>query len=86
MRPRWSQQFLSDELTRRGFPVTRSQIARLETGVPNARTMEIVAAISVVMPIPINSVTDAIVQDFFAARERVAARIRAADQEAVLTR
>ena len=82
MRPRWSQQFLSDELTRRGFPVTRSQIARLETGVPNSRSMELVAAIAIVMPLPVSSVTDAIVHDFLAAHERVNERIRSAEREA----
>ena len=33
--PRWSQAFLAEELTRRGFPVTRNQIARLEFSAPN---------------------------------------------------
>ncbi len=85
MRPRWSQQFLSDELTSRGFPVTRSQIARLETGVLNVRSSELVAAIAIVMPIPVSAVTDAIVHDFLGAHERVAERLRAAAREAVLT-
>ncbi len=86
MRPRWSQRFLADELTRRGFPVTRSQIVRLETSGPNARTIELVTAIAIVMPIPVSAVRDGIVRDLLAAHEKVAARLRSAELEAAPAR
>ncbi len=86
MRPRWSQQFLADELTQRGFPVTRSQIVRLETSGSNPRTFELVAAIAIVMPIPVSAVRESIIRDVLAAHEEVAARLRSAELEATAAR
>lgn len=64
MRPRWSQEFLADELTRRGYPATRGQIARLEHAVPGAHDSELLAAVAQALQIPLEAVQRALKEDF----------------------
>lgn len=64
MRPRWSQEFLAEELTRRGYPATRGQIARLEHTVPGAHDSELTAAVAQALQIPLQAVQRAREDDF----------------------
>ena len=64
MRPRWSQQFVADELTRRGYPATRSQVARLENSPPSQCNPVLLAAVARVLEISDGSVERAIIADY----------------------
>jgi transcriptional regulator with XRE-family HTH domain len=64
MRPRWSQQFLADELTLRGFPATRGQIARLENCDMNMYDANLLAAVACLMGVADELVRRAIVDDY----------------------
>lgn len=73
MRPRWSQQFLADELIRRGYPATRTQIARLENSPPTEHKAALLAAAALALQIPVDAVIEAIIRDYAAVQQRVAA-------------
>ena len=71
MRPKWSQRFLAEELTLRGYPTTRSQITRLENSEATLHDAELLAAAALILQIPDESVLLAIVEDYARVRERV---------------
>ena len=73
MRPRWSQQFLADELTRCGYPATRTQIARLENSLPTKHKSALLAAAALVLGIPNAAMIDAVTRDYAIVQQRVAA-------------
>ena len=73
MRPRWSQQFLADELTRCGYPATRTQIARLENSLPTKHHSALLAAAALVLRIPNAAMIDAMTRDYATVQQRVAA-------------
>lgn len=75
MRPMWSQQFLADELTRRGYPATRTQIARLENSLPTKHKAPLLAAAALVLRIPDDEVIEAIMRDYASVQRRVAATV-----------
>ena len=75
MRPKWSQQFLAEELTLRGYPATRSQIARLENSPACAYNLELLAAATRVLTIPDESVQRAMLEDYRGIQERVVASL-----------
>ena len=79
MRPRWSQQFLAEELTLRGYPATRSQIARLENSLPCEHSAELLAAAAHVLGIPQRSVQRAIMDDYGSVYQRIAEALAEAD-------
>ena len=70
-RPRWSQQFLADELTLRGFPTTRSHIARLEGGPRASHKEDLLCACAIVLEIPDELVVRAIIADYRSVYERI---------------
>ncbi|MEE8422453.1 MAG: hypothetical protein V3S31_06725 [Dehalococcoidia bacterium] len=76
MRPRWSQDFLAEELTLRGYSVTRGQIARLETASPGRHDAELLAAIAEIMAIPDALVRRAIMEDYEALQGDVSSKLK----------
>ena len=70
-RPRWSQQFLAEELTRHGHAATRNQIARLEISESNRHPPELVAAIAVLLDADLNDLVKAIARDYLTVHRRV---------------
>ena len=70
--PRWSQAFLASELTRRGFPVTRNQIARLELSAPNRHNPLALAFAAHVLDIEPSAVLQAIASDYWGVYRYVA--------------
>ena len=75
MRPKWSQQFLADELTLRGYPATRSQIARLENSPACGYNAELLAAATRCLGIADESVHRAILDDYRGIEARVVANL-----------
>ena len=73
MRPRWSQQFLADELTRCGYPATRTQIARLENSLPTKHHSALLSAAALVLRIPNAAMIEAMTRDYAIVQQRVAA-------------
>lgn len=63
MRPRWSQRFLAEELTFRGYAATRSQIARLENAAPGQHNIELLAAAACVLSVMPEELHGAIIDD-----------------------
>lgn len=76
MRPRWSQDFLAEELTLRGYSVTRGQVARLETAPPGRHDAELLAAIAEIMSIPDPLVRRAIMEDYEALQGDVSSKLK----------
>ena len=76
-RPRWSQQFLAEELTRRGYPTTRNQIARLELSEANQHRADLVAAVAAVLAIDAETIVCAVASDYLAVHQRMAQRFSA---------
>lgn len=74
-RPRWSQQFLAEELERLGFPATRNQIARLELSVPTRHPDELLAAAATALEIDVDAVARAVSVDYRTLHEQVRERI-----------
>ncbi len=74
-RPRWSQQFLAEELTRRGYPTTRNQIARLELSEANHHRADLVAAVVAVLAIDAETIVRAVASDYLALHQRMAHRL-----------
>ena len=70
-RPRWSQQFLADELTLRGFPITRSHIARLENSPRTGHREDMLCASALVLGIPRELVEQTILVDYRSVCERI---------------
>ena len=70
-RPKWSQQFLADELTLRGFPATRSHIARLESSRRAGHREDMLCASAIVLEIPHELVEQAILADYRSVCERI---------------
>ena len=74
-RPRWSQQFLADELQRLGYPATREQIARLERSEPLRANPELIAAVTLALGIEADALRQALFEDFHTVESSVAARL-----------
>ena len=74
-RPRWSQQFLAEELERLGFPATRNQIARLELSGPTRHPDELLAAAATALEIDIDTVVGAVSEDYRTLHQQVRERI-----------
>ena len=74
-RPRWSQQFLAEELTHRGYPTTRNQIARLELSEANQHRADLVAAVAAVLAIDAETIVRAVASDYLAVHQQLARRL-----------
>ncbi len=74
-RPRWSQQFLAEELERLGFPATRNQIARIELSAPTRHPGELLAAAATALDIDLDTVARAVSDDYRTLHEQVSQRI-----------
>ena len=74
-RPRWSQQFLAEELTRRGYPATRNQIARLELSAANHHRAALLAAVAAVLAIDAETIVRAVAGDYLALHQLMAQRL-----------
>jgi hypothetical protein len=74
-RPRWSQQFLADELTRMGYATTREQIARLELSEPGRANVELVAAITVALRLDDQVSQAAIFSDYLSVMSALSAKL-----------
>lgn len=73
--PRWSQAFLAGELTRRGFPVARNQIARLELSAPNRHNALALTVAAHVLAIEPSAVLQAIASDYWGPYRDVTERL-----------
>jgi hypothetical protein len=74
-RPRWSQQFLADELSRLGYAVTRDQVARLELSEPCRANVELVAAISIALDLDEEVSQAAFCSDYVSVQSALYARL-----------
>ena len=74
-RPRWSQQFLAEELERLGYPATRNQIARLEPSGPTRHADELLAAAATALEIDVDTVMRAVSEDYGTLHQQVRQRI-----------
>ena len=63
-RPRWSQQFLADELCRLGYATSREQIARFERGEPLRTNVELLAAVAFVLKVDPTALRAALFEDY----------------------
>ena len=63
-RPRWSQQFLADELCRLGYATSREQIARFERGEPLRTNVELLAAVAFVLRLNSDALQSALFADY----------------------
>lgn len=63
-RPRWSQQFLADELCRLGYDATRERIARLEVARPLEYNAELILTVATALRISERALFDAIWLDY----------------------
>ena len=74
-RPKWSQQFLADELCRLGYDATREQIARLERAGPLRVKAELVAAAVFALGIERERLYTAIVGDYLTIEAELSLRL-----------
>lgn len=74
-RPRWSQQFLAEELEWLGFPATRNQIARLELSGPTRHSDELLAAAATALEIDVDTVARVVSEDYCMLHRQVRQRI-----------
>ncbi|MEX2446705.1 MAG: helix-turn-helix transcriptional regulator [Dehalococcoidia bacterium] len=75
-RPKWSQQFLADELTERGYGTTRSQIARLERGdAVHAGSAELLTAAAIVLEVDVETFQNAVIADYLDIASSLAPRL-----------
>ena len=74
-RPRWSQQFLAEELTRRGYPTTRNQIARLELSEANQHRADLVAAVAAALAIDAETIVRSVASDYLMLHQQMARRL-----------
>jgi hypothetical protein len=81
-RPRWSQQFLADELTRLGYTITREQIARFERSDPLRTNIELLAALAFVLKLDLQQLQAALFADYLAVANPLAQRFELAMQPA----
>ncbi len=62
-RPPWSQEFLAEELSRRGRQTSRNQIARLELSLPGRCDLRLFAAAAIALGIERDGVVSAVAAD-----------------------
>jgi hypothetical protein len=74
-RPKWSQQFLADELCRIGYETTREQIARLERCEPCRANAELLAAISAALHLDEQVLQTAIFEDYLSVASALSVRL-----------
>lgn len=74
-RPKWSQQFLADELCLMGYDATREQIARLERAEPLRVNPELVAAAAFALGIEREDLHSAIVSDYLRIEAELSVRL-----------
>ena len=73
-RPKWSQQFLADELCRVGYETTREQIARMERSEPCRVNAELLSAAAMALQIDEPTLQAAILADYDAIAESLVVR------------
>ena len=74
-RPKWSQQFLADELCRVGYETTREQIARIERSEPCRLNAELLAASAMVLDIEEPVLQGAILSDYLSVSAALSVRL-----------
>lgn len=74
-RPKWSQQFLADELSRYGQETTREQIARLERSAPFRVNPQLLAAAALLLRVEHDALSRAILRDYATVAERLEHRL-----------
>lgn len=62
-RPRWSQQFLAEEIAEIGIPLSRSQIARAERSEAGTYNCETMIALAMALAVPHDEIMDALLAD-----------------------
>jgi hypothetical protein len=74
-RPKWSQQFLADELCRIGYETTREQVARLERCEPCRANAELLAAVSAALHLDEQVLQGAIFADYLTVASALSVRL-----------
>jgi hypothetical protein len=74
-RPKWSQQFLADELSRVGYETTREQIARMERSEPCHLNAELFAAVAGVLRLDEQLLQAAMFDDYLTVAKQISLRI-----------
>ena len=74
-RPKWSQQFLADELCRLGYEATREQIARLERAEPLRANAELAAAAAYALGVTREQLHAAVVADYLSIERDLSDRL-----------
>ena len=74
-RPKWSQQFLADELCRVGYETTREQIARMERTEPCRANAELLAAAAMALQIDEQTLQGAILADYLSVATALSVRL-----------
>ncbi len=80
-RPRWSQSFLADELSRRGRSTTQRQIMRLEGSSPGRCDLALLSAAALVLGIERDDVVAALSADMLSIQTSEAQRLRSDGSE-----
>lgn len=75
-RPRWSQQFLADELCRLGYATSREQIARFERGEPLRTNVELLAAVAFVLKLHHDALQSALFEDYLSVATPIVQRFQ----------
>ena len=74
-RPKWSQQFLADELCRLGYETTREQIARIERSEPSRSNAELLAAVALALSLDEQVLQAAILADYLSVATALTVRL-----------
>jgi hypothetical protein len=74
-RPKWSQQFLADELCRLGYETTREQIARLERCEPCRANAELLAAVALALHLDEQVLQAAIFSDYLSVASALSVKL-----------